>query len=59
MEVTQEKKPSIQNLVTIEDYALIVDKTTRTVYNWINEKRIATHEMFGKTLIDKTERPKD
>jgi hypothetical protein len=59
METTKEKLPPIQNLVTIDEYAVLVDKTKRTIYNWINEKRLITHNLFGKTLINKYDRPKD
>lgn len=52
-------KPTIQDLVTIDDYAILMGKTRQTVYNWINEKRLFTYEMFGKTLLNKNDRPKD
>lgn len=57
MEKTIEKKPSIQDLLTIDEYAKLVNKTTRTVYNWISEGRLKTTEMFGKTLVNRNERP--
>ena len=59
METTKEKLPPIQNLVTIDEYAILVDKTKRTIYNWINEKRLPTYEKFGVTLLNRFDRPKD
>jgi hypothetical protein len=59
MESLNTEKTKIQDLVTIEEYSLIIGKTARTVYNWINEKRLITHNLFGKTLINKYDRPKD
>ena len=55
----KEKLPPIQNLVTIDEYAIIVSKTKRTVYNWINEKRLPTYEKFGVTVLNRFDRPKD
>ena len=52
-------KPSIQDLITVDDYATLLNKTKRTVYNWIAEKRLNTYEMFGKTLLNRNERPRD
>lgn len=59
MEVTTVKMPPAHDLLTIEEYAKKVGKTSRTVYNWIATKKLETHEMFGKTLINKYDRPKD
>jgi predicted DNA-binding transcriptional regulator AlpA len=59
METTKEKQPPIQNLVTIDEYAVLVDKTKRTIYNWINEKRLPTYEKFGVTLLNRFDRLKD
>jgi len=59
METTAVKQTAFQDLVTIEEYAVLVDKTPRTVYNWINEKRLPTHTMFGKMVLNKHDRPKD
>lgn len=54
METTKEKQVSIQDLMTVEDFARHKGVTPRTVYNWIKENIVKTHEMFGKTLVDKT-----
>jgi len=53
MEKTKDK-PSIQNLMTVQEFATFKDVTDRTVYNWIKEGIVKTHEMFGKTLVDKS-----
>ena len=54
METTKEKPtPKIQNLMTVDEFAVFKSVTSRTVYNWINEGIVQTHEMFGKTLVDK------
>lgn len=42
----------------MEEYAVIVGKTKRTIYNWINEDRLPTYEKFGVTLLNKFDRPK-
>lgn len=58
METTKEKPVAIQDLVTIDEYALIIKKTARTVYNLINDGRLTTIELFGKKLINKNDRPR-
>lgn len=59
METEKEIRPPVHDLVTIEHYAIIISKTSRTVYNLIKDKKIKTYDFFGKTLINKFDRPKD
>ncbi len=59
METVKEIRPPVQDLVTIDDYAIIIGKTSRTVYNLISDKKIKTWDFFGKTLINKFDRPED
>lgn len=42
----------LQNLMTIPDYAKDKGVSTVTVYNWINDKKIETVSLYGKTLVD-------
>lgn len=48
---------SIKDLLTIDEYSKVVGKTIRTVYNWISEGKLKTTELFGKTLVNRNERP--
>jgi len=55
MEETKEKPQiSIQNLVSIDQYADLTKKSRRTIYNWIKEGKVDTIEFMGRQYLDKT-----
>ena len=55
MEITTEKnKTPIQNLVSIDEYADLVKKSRRTIYNWIKDGDLETIEFKGRQFLDKT-----
>lgn len=51
---TEQKKIPIQNLVSIDDYAKLVKKSRRTIYNWINDGVLETIPFMGRHFLDKT-----
>lgn len=55
MEITEEKRTTpIQNLVSIDEYADLIKKSRRTIYNWIKEGKVDTIEFKGRQYLDKT-----
>lgn len=52
-QVQQEKINPI-NLMTVNDYARMMGKTPKTIYNWIEDKKIAQVDYLGKKWIDKS-----
>jgi len=55
MEITTEKnKTPIQNLVSVDEYADLVKKSRRTIYNWIKDGELETIEFKGRQFLDKT-----
>lgn len=52
--MTEEKRPSIENLMTIDAYARMMGKERRTIYNWIKEGIVQRVPFLGKQFIDKS-----
>jgi len=59
MEALEESKVVIQNLVTVDYYAInVAKKSRRTVYNYIGEDRLTLINFMGRNWLDKTVLPK-
>lgn len=53
---TLSQKTPIQNLVSVDQYAAIVGRSRRTIYNWIKDGKLETVEFMGRQFLDKTKR---
>jgi excisionase family DNA binding protein len=42
------------NLMTVNDYAVLMDVTRQTVFNWVKDGRLKKVKFLGKEFIDKS-----
>ena len=54
---TTESQPRVNfsNLVSINEYASIVKKSRRTIYNWIEEGKLKPFTFQNRQFLDKTQ----
>lgn len=48
------KMISIQNLMTVDEFAKFKGVTIQTVYNWLKETKVKQVDFKGKKFIDKS-----